>query len=249
MAVYSAYVCRSNSELLPPILELYAPPRPEGEPKLRVADVTYGKGTFWSNVDLSQYDFHPSDLITLGESPYNFTMLPYEDGSFDVVVLDPPYMHSAATVMESINKGYRNNETTKGLSHDDIIRLYQRGVFQAHRVLRPGGVLLVKCQDEISSGHQQWSHIEIMQGAKSLGFECMDLFVFVQAGYPCIREPMQIHARKRHSYMLVFGKKPLNKTRPAPRRPAKPRSMTLDEIGFFGVGDDGSLRGDRGDDG
>ena len=48
-----------------------------------------------------------------------------------------------------------------------------------------------------------------------------------------------------------MGKLPLTKTRPTPRRPVRPRSMTLDEIGFFsrsGVEEpDGSLRGDFGD--
>ena len=247
MAVYSAYVCASNSELLPHVLELYAP----AGNGLRVADVTYGKGTFWKLVDLEQYDFHPSDMVTCPEHPYDFRALPYESGTFDLVVLDPPYMHSAATVMESINRGYQNNETTSGLSHDGIIKLYAEGMVEALRVLKPGGYLLVKCQDEISSGKQCWSHIEIMQAGRVMGLECLDLFVFVQAGCPAIREPMQIHARKRHSYLWVMGKLPLTKTRPTPRRPVRPRSMTLDEIGFFsrsGVEEpDGSLLGDFGD--
>ena len=31
----------------------------------RIADVTFGKGRFWRKVDLGQYDFHPSDLLTV----------------------------------------------------------------------------------------------------------------------------------------------------------------------------------------
>jgi hypothetical protein len=230
MAVYSAYVCLSNAELLPHVLELYAP----AGNGLRVADVTYGKGTFWKLVDLEQYDFHPSDMVTCPEHPYDFRALPYADNEFDAVVFDPPYMHSAGSALESITKLYQNNETTKGLSHEGIISLYTAGMAEAYRVLKAGGYLMVKCQDEVGSGHQQWSHIEIMQGGESLGFEAVDLFVYVQSGCPAIREPMQIHARKRHSYFWVMGKLPLNKCRPAPRRPAKPKSMTLEESGFFG---------------
>ena len=47
----------TNADLVPDILSLYIP---EGSV---VADVTFGKGVFWRNVDTSKYVLKPSDLI------------------------------------------------------------------------------------------------------------------------------------------------------------------------------------------
>ena len=49
MPVLTAHV-GTNSDLLPQILELYVP---NGS---IVADVTYGNGTFWRQVDIAKYD-------------------------------------------------------------------------------------------------------------------------------------------------------------------------------------------------
>ena len=35
-----------------------------------------------------------SDLITQPKRPHNFCDLPYADQTFDIAVLDPPYIHS-----------------------------------------------------------------------------------------------------------------------------------------------------------
>lgn len=73
----------TNADLLPDIMAMYAK---DGDV---VADVTYGKGVFWRNVDIEKYDFRPTDLM----DGVDFKNLPHEDGSIDLLVLDPPYMH------------------------------------------------------------------------------------------------------------------------------------------------------------
>jgi DNA modification methylase len=168
----------------------------------RIADVTYGKGVFWREIDLTQYDFHASDLLTVPERPYDFRSLPYRSEDFDVHVLDPPYVHDPSCRMD-----YRNYETTKGFSHDDIIQLYRDGMFEGHRILRPGGLMLLKCQDEIERGRQRVSHIEIHNiGVTELGMELQDLFILTQK-HPLIRFHRPQHARKNHSYLWVFRKR------------------------------------------
>jgi hypothetical protein len=77
---------------------------------------------------------------------------------------------------------------------------------EARRVLKPSGSQLwVKCKDEVSSGKQRWSHLELYQRALTLGFTARDLFVLV-AKSPLLgyRWTTQIHARKTHSYLWVF---------------------------------------------
>jgi hypothetical protein len=180
----------TNADLLPQILELYVP---EGSV---IADVTYGKGTFWKQVDISKYDLRPTDLMT----GVDFRHLPYSDASIDVFVLDPPFMHTGATVHVSINSRYHNENNT---SHESVIRLYAAGILEAARVLKKKGVLIVKAQDECESGRQRFSHVELINLLELFGFEVLDLFVLVRNGIPMIRQPRQHHARKNHSYALV----------------------------------------------
>jgi hypothetical protein len=173
-------------------------------PNARVADVTYGKGVFWKKVQLDEYEFFPSDILTCPTAAYDFRNLPYDDATFDCVVLDPPYCHNPGRMIGDAN--YKNVETTRGMYHKDIMHLYRDGMAEAYRVLRIGGMLWVKCKDEIESSYQRWSHIEIYGNALDLGYFAKDLFVLTQLSKPTIQHKKQQHARKNHSYLFVFKK-------------------------------------------
>ena len=69
------------------------------------------------------------------------------------------------------------------------------------------GILIVKCQDIVSCGLQFLSHIEIINKALSVGFYPKDIFILT-ANYRLNRWPnkKQQHARKFHSYFIVFIK-------------------------------------------
>lgn len=189
MGIILTAITGTNAELIPEVEKLYLK---QGQ---RVLDVTYGKGVFWRNIDTSAYDFVPSDL----QNGVDFTDLPYEDRSADVIVLDPPYMHGGVTVKASINDCYKNQNT----SHESVIRLYAGGILEAARVLKQKGLLWVKCQDEIESGKQRPSYREICGLLETLGFEIADTFVLVQSSIPAMREDYQKTARKNHSYLII----------------------------------------------
>jgi hypothetical protein len=79
---------------------------------------------------------------------------------------------------------------------------------EAHRVLRERGVLIVKCQDEVCANRQRFTHVEIMQVYERMGFVAEDLFVVMRQNKPGVsRTVRQVHARKNHSYFLVFWKR------------------------------------------
>ena len=179
----------TNAELLPEAMKMYAK---DGD---TVADVTYGRGVFWRKCDMTKYDFQPSDLM----DGICFKNLPYDDDSIDLLILDPPYMHGGATIKKSINKCYQNRNT----SHESVVRLYAGGILEASRVLKKKGRIFVKCQDEIESGKQRFSHMEIIQMLELFGFQVLDLFTLVQSTKPAMREKYQKTARKNHSYLLV----------------------------------------------
>lgn len=178
-----------NSDLIKEVCKLYLK---NGDV---VYDVTYGKGVFWKKVDLSSYDFKGSDLM----GGVDFSSLPYSDDSCNVLVLDPPYMHGGASVKDSINKCYRNKNT----SHESVIRLYAKGILEASRVLVKGGLIWVKCQDEIESGKQRLSHCEIISLLEIFGFSIVDIFLLVSNSTPTMRNNYQNTARKNHSYLLI----------------------------------------------
>ncbi|MCC7474355.1 MAG: hypothetical protein IT425_03075 [Pirellulales bacterium] len=213
---FSAYV-GTNASVFPIILGLHVS---KGS---RIADVTYGKGVFWRNINCKDYDFHPSDIA----EGIDCRKLPYESTSFDAMVFDPPYMEGFFRTGNSIKAGdgthnafrdhYSNGDETPGKSgakwHGAVLELYIEGGRELHRVLKPGGVLIVKCQDEVSANRQNLTHVEIINAYAEMGFYCKDLFVVVRPNQPGMsRVIKQVHARKNHSYFLVFIKIPMGKT-------------------------------------
>ena len=195
------YTCiqGNNSDLISEVARLYIG---DGD---RVADVTFGKGVFWRKSDVGRMDFRSSDIVTCPEAPYDFRDLPYDNDEFDHVVLDPPYAHSPGKMI--VEGSYQNSATTKGMYHKDIINLYREGMTEGHRILGPGGLLWVKCQDEIESSKQKVSHIEIHDIAiGELGMIVQDMFVLMQSGKPIVQHKTQRHARKNHSFLWIFRK-------------------------------------------
>lgn len=208
----------TNAELFPKILELHVPLGST------VADVTYGKGVFWRNVANDLYELIATDI----DMGVDCTDLPYDDGSIDCVVLDPPYMegllrqnneHKAGSgthisfrdAYSSNNNGEKsstNPSKKKPKWHAAVLDLYVRSGHEAYRVLRKKGVLIVKCQDEVSANKQWLTHVEIINAYEAMGYYTKDLFVLIRNNKPSVsRIKSQKHARKNHSYFLVFIKK------------------------------------------
>jgi len=201
--IFSSYA-DVNCNVFPKILDLYVPPGST------IADVTYGKGAFWKKIPANKYKLLATDILQ-GVDCRN---LPYKDGEIDCVVLDPPYMHSPGGTAHSVHKQfedhYRNNRTgnkTTKKYHEAVLDLYQKAGKEAFRVLKERGVLIVKCQDEVCSNRQRFTHVEIMLQYESFGFISEDLFVVIRNNKPGVsRAIKQVHARKNHSYFLVFWK-------------------------------------------
>ncbi|MEP3199173.1 MAG: hypothetical protein ABJO57_14950 [Lentilitoribacter sp.] len=189
-----AVVHGDNSDLIKTVASLYVK-----DDNLTIADVTYGKGVFWRKC--RHLDVTGSDLVTVPERPYDLRDLPYEDKSFDIVVLDPPYVHSPGNHMT--DSRYQNAETTKGFLYTDILELYRQGMTEACRVARRQ--IWVKCKDQVQAGQQCWAHIDILNEATKFGMKGQDLFTLLPtARTPNGRWTIQHHARKPMSYLWVL---------------------------------------------
>ncbi len=227
--VFSAHI-GNNAEVFAQILALHVPLG------ATIADVTYGQGAFWRDIDPGDYTLFASDIAAKTEgipshmagkirSEVDCRDLPYESCSLDCVVLDPPYMEGLFRRSEdhlagsgthaSFRRAYSHGKATDELEaadapkwHDAVVDLYARAGREAYRVLKPNGMFIVKCQDEVSANKQRLTHIEIITGSESLGFYTKDLFVVVRSNRAGIsRLKKQEHARKNHSYFIVFQKR------------------------------------------
>ncbi len=201
--VHSAHA-GTNDDPFPQILGLYV------APGSLVADVTYGRGVFWKAVPEDRYRLLATDLAT----GVDCRELPYEFASIDCVVLDPPYMHTpggtAHVGHQNFENYYKNNGSTNGhllKYHEAVLDLYFKAGKEAWPVLGPNGIFIVKCQDEVCANQQRLTHVELINEYHGLGFVCEDLFVMVRNNKPGVSRVLkQIHARKNHSYFLVFRK-------------------------------------------
>ena len=247
--VFSAQI-GENAELFPRILALHVP---KGA---TVADVTFGQGVFWKNVREGDYKLLASDIDAKEghgffsskpiqvQNGIDCRSLPYRNESLDCVVLDPPYMeglyrkeadHMAGSgTHSSFRHAYSNGRATEEGGpkwHEAVVDMYLKAGWEAHRVLKKEGFLIVKCQDEVSANKQRLTHIEIITAYESMGFYTKGLFVLVRVNRAGVsRLKKQEHARKNHSYFLVFQKRKLKVSsvasfsQPSPSSPPLPSS-------------------------
>ena len=229
--VFSSHI-GDNAPIFKQILDLYVA---EGSV---IADVTWGKGAFWRQVDESKYKTHMTDL----QMGVDCRDLPYEDGYLDALVLDPPYMeglfrkkashmagagsHAAFRDRYSDSKATLHEEGAPKW-HDAVLDLYFKAGEEAKRALRNYGIFIVKCQDEVSANRQRLTHVELINQFDQ-DFYCKDLFVVTRTNRPgVVRVKKQEHARKNHSYFLVFIKK--NPDYPKRIRPTSKEQRLIDE--------------------
>lgn len=161
-------------------------------------DPTYGKGNWWTL-------FRPTRLVTSDlASGTDFRQLPHADSTFDVVAFDPPYVSAggrATTTMPDFHARYGMGDAPT--SPRALQQMNNAGLKEVMRVTRPRRIILVKCQDYISSGKLWLGTHWTLTYALELGLECVDRFEHVgrSRAQPHTR---QVHARRNLSTLFVF---------------------------------------------
>lgn len=169
-------------------------------------DPTYSKGNFYKSGLIAQpteqRDLYPQFSDTIEGDAADLVGI--DDSSISSIMFDPPFLVGYTKEKPSGKMGERFH----GFRYiADLWAWYEDCLNEFARVLKPNGVLVFKCQDTVSSGKQYLSHVHIINEASKRGFYCKDLFVLL-AKHRMIghNHSNQKHARKFHSYFLVFIK-------------------------------------------
>ena len=182
----------TNADLMTEIASLWITPED------RVADVTFGNGVFWRNLD------HIKVLATDLISGIDCRNLPYENESLDVVVFDPPYQpcHGSPSRNFGVGNSY-NLRNTQLQTIEEVLLLYREGIKEASRVLASNGRLMIKCQDMTYNHRLHLVHLDVLRLMIEYGIDLADMFVLLNTSRMPQRKVRQQRARRAHSYMLI----------------------------------------------
>lgn len=191
-----------QEEILQWIIDLYCPNGFEVDP-------TYSKGVFYKGSipqPTLKSDINPQYDDVL---PFECTNLPYDSSSINSIIFDPPFLAS------SPRGGKLEGKITSRFGYNEcyytrveyLWEMYRKALVEFNRILSPKGVLVFKCQDVVDTHKQFLSHVKVINMADDIGLYAKDLFVLssesVMIGH---NQHKQQHARKFHSYFLVFVK-------------------------------------------
>jgi hypothetical protein len=165
-----------------------------------VLDPTFGRGLWWTVWQPKALTVH--DLRLDGT---DFRNLPYDPGTFDAAVYDPPYVsvggRKTTTIPELHDRfGLTDAPTTPA----GVQQLINDGLTEVARVVKPRSNILVKCQDYVSSG-KLWPGTHLtLNHAFTLNLDLVDRLEHVGRPRPQPPGRRQVHARRNLSTLLVL---------------------------------------------
>lgn len=194
----------SQDRILRDIISLYLSRSSEkGKPRRFDLDPTFGNGGFYNVIQKPRFcfDLSPAPNLAAGVMKADVRALPLKDKSVYSIIFDPPFLAGGG------KNGIMNNRFGYVASVEDVWDLYRKALIEFKRVLKPFGIVVIKCQDMIHGRNQYFTHAVVMNYAVELGLYPKDLFILLSKTRPVqwnVRT--QRHARKFHSYFWVFGK-------------------------------------------
>jgi len=201
MTVLAARHWQDNASLMIDVARLYL------RPDMVVLDPTWGKGLWWNWWS----DNRPAKVVGTDirggpDGAADFTCLPFPDETFDAVAFDPPYVvlggRKTSTVTDFKDR-YGLDDAPRTVPA--LLDLIAAGVSEASRVVKPGGVVLVKCMDFISSGRLTLVTHDVVRRASAVALTPVDVFHHVKKRPgPQPRGRRQVHARRNVSTLFVF---------------------------------------------
>ena len=206
-----------QASILKELLELYFPVRR----KVRVLDLTYGKGALWGRIRAdrrlrSKYVVTKCDAspTARGVRKRNLLTDDYSSlGLHHVAVFDPPYLikRSAFDYQETSHNSWSADHNpgkyTKNQSVDTFNRRVESLREKAPTFLLRDGLLLVKVMDPRWKGKLIPHHITISKILQD-SFELIDLGVYLRMG--ASTWTILGHLHNLHGYWMIFRLRDVN---------------------------------------
>ena len=165
-------------------------------------DATYGKGFFWKNLEGPKFQMDLTPFYP-GVVQAKFEQLPFKTGAFNSIIFDPPFFAFNRKTITSWKVRYRSRYRNM----DELWESYQSAFSEFSRVLGRSGILVVKCQDSVHGRKQFPVLAHLVVFAERLRMFVMDIFILTTSHVPIAwNHHRQNHARKFHSYFIVFKK-------------------------------------------
>jgi hypothetical protein len=163
-------------------------------------DATYGLGVWWRKWRpdrLYASDLDP-ELSPAGQA-IDFTHHPAADGSVMVWALDGPYKLNGTDTDGSGKRYGVHVPASRKVRH----QLIMDGMAEGYRCLAPGGIMLVKCMNQVNGGKRRWQTRIFSDHGERLGMELADQLDFLFNPRP---QKSQKTSHQNYSSLLVFRK-------------------------------------------
>lgn len=204
--ILAAAAWRTNAELIAAVCDRLGYIRPDDA----VLDMTYGRGVWWKK-------WRPHQLVTNdlnADVPAmfheDFRSMHFEPATFDAIAFDPPYSAAGGAATSTI-PGYLERYGRVPSTPAEIQDQANDGLTEAHRLVRPGGIVLTKCQSYVWSGRLYLGAHHTLAHALDVGFEVCEILQHTGKGRP---QPVrhladgsvapQRHARQNYSSLYVL---------------------------------------------
>lgn len=195
-----------DSEVLGKLLRIHSKENPY------ILDCTYGHGKIWKGStyrpDVS-IDKRELKGITIQA---DFWYLPFQNGTFDVIVYDPPHLPNAAD-SKGASGMWRDRYgivQEKGRREgDNICSEFYPFLTEAKRLLRKNGIVLAKIADLVHNHRYQWQQVRFITSSEEVGLTPCDMMIKVDPVAGRLKSSKwvtQKHLRKSHCYWIVARK-------------------------------------------
>jgi hypothetical protein len=193
--INAAHPWQNNGKLMADVADL-------GFIKGKVLDATYGLGAFWNCY--TPTELYSNDLYTPATYSYNFTDFPPEwENKWDTTVFDPPYKLNGTPSQGQIDKAYGVH---KKATLQERMNLIIEGAKECHRITKDKGFILIKVQDQVSSGKMHFQTDAVSCTLGKLGATKIAQMHLLRNPRPQPEGRSQIHPRSNFSTLMVFKK-------------------------------------------
>lgn len=171
----------------------------------KILDCTYNIGKMWKGLDYKPHKMdidNSLDLDTVGD----FTNMPFEDESFDVIVFDPPHLPSVVGNCSVWTNKYNTTKFDELRKKDNVSLTFAPFLLEAKRVLCYDGIILAKIADLVHNHRQQWQQVDFINSVRECGITPCDMLIKCdpKAGNLQSSKWKNIkHLRKSHCYWIV----------------------------------------------